>query len=310
MPNSSSSAIMTAENIHKVFNVGAQDVEVLKGISTEVREGDFFVIFGPSGSGKSTLLHTLLGLEIPTQGQIKIMGEDCYAMTEDEAADFRKTRIGMVYQQPYWIKSLSVLENVSFPLYLMGQLPKEAAEKAEELLEMVGMADWRDYSPVELSAGQQQRVSLARALINNPALIVADEPTGNLDTKSGEELMQLLAKLNESGKTIVMVTHDLEYMKYANRMIRIVDGLLDGEYTQEDRETILKEIMQGKRGSGADHEFEVQNNGQGKNDPDNKSKKDKIDQETQRKNSQLKLESKPKKPQSKKEQVQITVEDL
>lgn len=240
---------MSVEHVDKNFMVGVQEVKVLKDVSTVIGSGEFFVIFGPSGSGKSTLLHTLLGLEQPTRGKVVLMERDFSAMNEDQAAEFRKTRIGMVYQQPYWIKSLSVLENVSFPLFLLGMLPREAYAKGEEMLKTVGMADWANYSPTELSGGQQQRVSLARALITNPAILVADEPTGNLDTQSGEELMQLLSKLNkEQGRTIVMVTHDLEYLKYASRMIRIVDGRIENEYDQAEVNKLFKQ-MRGKRGN-------------------------------------------------------------
>lgn len=251
--------VMSVEHVDKEFNVGAQIVKVLKDVSTKIQSGDFFVIFGPSGSGKSTLLHTLLGLEKPTAGKVMLLDRDFSAMSQDEAADFRKYRVGMVYQQPYWIKSLSVMENVAFPLFLLGQLPSQAYSKAVEMLRVVGMEDWKDYSPTELSAGQQQRVSLARALINDPVILVADEPTGNLDTLSGEELMQLLSQLNkEQSRTIVMVTHDLEYMKYATRMIRVVDGRVENEYGEKDIKKLFKESGQGKRGSTMIRDLEVE----------------------------------------------------
>jgi len=253
--------VMSVEHVMKDFNVGAQVVSVLKDVSTGIHGGDFFVIFGPSGSGKSTLLHTLLGLERPSAGKVLLMGEDISAMSQDEAAAFRKTRIGMVYQQPYWIKSLSVLENVAFPLFLLGQLPSEAYTKAIEMLKIVGMEDWRDYSPTELSAGQQQRISLARALINDPVILVADEPTGNLDTLAGEELMQLLAELNkEQNRTIVMVTHDLEYMKYATRMIRVVDGKVENEYEESEIKKMFSKMNDGggKRGGEFVRRLEVE----------------------------------------------------
>ena len=248
---------MSVEHVDKDFRVGTQTVSVLKDVSTQIGEGDFFVIFGPSGSGKSTLLHTLLGLEQPTRGKVILLEKEFSAMNQDEAAEFRKSRVGMVYQQPYWIKSLSVIENVAFPLFLLGQLPSLAYGRAGEMLKVVGMEDWRNYSPTELSAGQQQRISLARALINDPAILVADEPTGNLDTQSGEELMQLLAELNkDQGRTIVMVTHDLEYLKYATRMIRVVDGRVENEYGQKEIDKIFKQ-MGGKRGSRRVQALEV-----------------------------------------------------
>jgi putative ABC transport system ATP-binding protein len=255
----SKKVVIKVDNVAKTFKVGKEDVEILKGVSTEIYSGNFFVIFGPSGSGKSTLLHTILGLEPPTSGNITVLDEDFYKMSEDERSTFRKTRIGIVYQQPHWIKSLSVIENVAFPLFLMGQMPSEALPKAEKILELVEMSHRMHYFPTELSSGQQQRVSLARALISDPTIIVADEPTGNLDTKSGDTLMQYLSKLNKEGRTIVMVTHDLEYMKYADRMIRIVDGNLDDEYTQKDREKLLAKVAK-KRGTKADQEFEMSDN--------------------------------------------------
>ena len=254
---SKNSPVMSVEHVNKNYQVVTQEVQVLKDVSTQIHGGDFFVIFGPSGSGKSTLLHTLLGLEKPTAGKVMLLEKDFAQMSQDEAAEFRKTRVGMVYQQPYWIKSLTVLENVAFPLFLLGQMPSEAFGKSLEMLKIVGMEDWQNYSPTELSSGQQQRVSLARALINDPVILVADEPTGNLDTQSGEELMQLLSNLNkQDGRTIVMVTHDLEYLKYATRMIRVVDGKIENEYNQAEVSKLFKE-MAGKRGARHIQELEV-----------------------------------------------------
>lgn len=250
--------VMSVEHVDKNYQVGTQEVKVLKDVSCEIREGEFFVIFGPSGSGKSTLLHTLLGLERPTRGRVMLLEHDFSAMDQDQAAEFRKSRVGMVYQQPYWIKSLSVLENVAFPLFLLGETPSSAYNKASEMLEMVGMTEWKNYSPTELSAGQQQRISLSRALINNPVILVADEPTGNLDTQAGEELMQLLSHLNKTqGRTIVMVTHDLEYMKYATRMIRVVDGRVENEYSESEIKKMFKQLGRGKRGSELVQKLEV-----------------------------------------------------
>ena len=249
-PSTHKDVVMSVEHVDKDFRVGTQVVKVLKDVSTNIHSGDFFVIFGPSGSGKSTLLHTLLGLEKPTAGRVVLLDKEFSAMSQDAAANFRKYRVGMVYQQPYWIKSLSVLENVAFPLFLLGQLPSQAYSKSLEMLRIVGMEDWKDYSPTELSAGQQQRVSLARALINDPVVLVADEPTGNLDTLAGEELMQLLSQLNkEQSRTIVMVTHDLEYMRYATRMIRVVDGRIENEYDERQIKALFKERGTGKRGT-------------------------------------------------------------
>lgn len=245
--------IIKVEDIHKTFQVGDQQVEVLKGIEFEAMSGDFIVVFGPSGCGKSTLLHTILGLERPTNGRVLFFGEDMYLNTkEDDRSEFRKRHIGMVYQQPNWVKSLTVLENVSFPLLLLGVDKTKAQEKARWFLEAVDMANWADYVPTELSSGQQQKISLARSLINNPEVIIADEPTGNLDFASGQEIMSLLANLNsEQGKSIIMVTHDLEYIKYSKSVIRMLDGRVIGIYGAGEKQDLLKSLDY-KRGAGVD----------------------------------------------------------
>jgi len=222
---------ITVENVFKSFKVGEQDVSVLKGISFKIPGEDFLIIYGPSGCGKSTLLHTMLGLEPPNSGKVHILGREIYTEGKDEdyRAEIRKRYVGMIYQQANWIKAFSVIKNVAFPLSLVGIPEDIALRKAEELLERVGMANWKYYSCSELSSGQQQKVSLARALITNPEIIIADEPTGNLDFESGQELIQILVKLNkEDHKTIVMVTHDLEYIRYAKSTIHIFDGKISG----------------------------------------------------------------------------------
>lgn len=220
-------ALLRVEEVKMNFNVGSQMVEVLKGISLQVSSGDFGIIFGPSGCGKSTLLHCILGMEIPTSGRVVLDGTDLSAMSEDEIVTFRKSRVGIVFQQSVWIKSLNVLENVSFPNVLKGMKIEEAQKLALETLKEVKLEDWANYHPSSLSSGQQQRVSLARALTLDPLIIVADEPTGNLDTVAGDELIALLVSLNkEKGKTIIMVTHDLEYLKFANKLFHMIDGVL------------------------------------------------------------------------------------
>lgn len=225
VPNQSGKPAIVVRQVDKFFPVAQQQVQVLKQINLEVKTGDFVVILGPSGCGKSTLLHVMLGLEPPSQGKINVLGRDMYALSEDQKADFRKRHIGMVYQQPHWIKALNVIENVAFPLALLGVSESERLSRATELLRMVNMENWATYLPSELSSGQQQRISLIRALITNPELIMADEPTGNLDYESGLQLMELLKTINEqTGKTVLMVTHDLEYMKYARQAIRLLDG--------------------------------------------------------------------------------------
>ncbi len=244
-------AIIQVDHLSKSFHVGKQDVPVLKDISFEVNQNDFCVIFGPSGCGKSTLLHTILGLEAPSTGTCLFLTKNLYAgMDEDQRSDFRKNHVGMVYQQPNWIKSLTVVENVAFPLVLMGRLKSESLEKAHTMLEVMGMGEWSNYAPTELSSGQQQKVALARALVTNPEVIIADEPTGNLDFESGQELMRLLVTLNrDQAKTILMVTHDLEYLTFAKTAVKMFNGTIVGEYGEKDKESLLLEIK-GKRGSG------------------------------------------------------------
>lgn len=217
--------IISGEKIVKTFFVKALDVQVLFDVSLTVHKGDFLVLFGPSGCGKSTLLHILLGLEPPTSGKVTFLGKSLYGgMDEDGRTELRKVHIGMVYQQPNWIKALSVRENIIFALRLNGFPSLMAYEKANKILDTVGMTQWTDYSPSELSSGQQQKIALARAIVTDPEIIIADEPTGNLDFESGQELMTLLSKLNEEGKTVIMVTHDLEYLSYANRAIQMFNG--------------------------------------------------------------------------------------
>lgn len=273
--------IISVQHLSKSFPVGAQMVPVLKDVSFTVEPLDFLIIFGPSGCGKSTLLHTLIGLEPPTSGKVIFLGKDLYGekassiksqgssrgnkknkipntkylmpdtnIGEDERSEFRKRHIGMVYQQPNWIRSLTVVENVAFPLLLLGQEREKSLAEAREMLAALEMSLWQDYLPSELSSGQQQRVALARALINSPKVIIADEPTGNLDYESGQELMELLVDLNKKqGHTIIMVTHDLEYLDFATKVIRMLDGRLVAFYEEKDKEKLMAEVK-GKRGNG------------------------------------------------------------
>ena len=237
-------------HLRKSFSVGIQEVPVLKDISFTIARGDFTVIFGPSGCGKSTLLHSLLGLETPTSGDVSVFGTPLYhSLTEDQMSDFRKKHIGVVYQSPNWISALTVLENVEIPLLLLGQDSSDGLSKATGLLNSLQMANWANYLPTELSSGQQQKVALARSLITNPDLIVADEPTGNLDFASGRELMELLAKINGQGKTIIMVTHDLEFTAYAKTVIEMLDGKIVRTYQGKERKMLLARPRM-KRGIG------------------------------------------------------------
>ena len=241
--------LITIKNLHKSFNVADEGlVPVLKDINLEIEDGDFAMIFGPSGCGKSTLLHSILGLEEPSKGSVSLFTKDLYKTSnQDSRARLRKEKIGMVYQQANWIRSLDVHNNVAFPLILSGTNKTTALDKAEKVLKSLKMSDWLNYYPGELSAGQQQKVALARAVINNPQLIVADEPTGNLDYKSGQLVLQFLADLNkELNKTVVMVTHDLDYLKFAKTIIHLFNGEVKGIYSGAKRKGFVETIVREK----------------------------------------------------------------
>jgi putative ABC transport system ATP-binding protein len=218
-------------------------------MSFDIKVGEFIIIFGPSGCGKSTLLHTMLGLEKPDTGYVKIHGTDLYKdPTGQTAADLRMRKIGMVYQQAYWVKSLNVERNTALPLRLLGVGEEERLKKAQEMLSNFNLSGWSNYHPSELSSGQQQMVSLSRAIITDPQILIADEPTGNLDYKTGSKLIKLLKDINETGKTIIMVTHDLEYLDCADRCIKLLNGEIQKIFspkvdTEEMRKVNLKKEL-------------------------------------------------------------------
>jgi putative ABC transport system ATP-binding protein len=220
--------IIEAKNLYKSFMVGKGKVEVLKDINLQIFAGEFVVIFGPSGCGKSTLLNTLVGLEKPTSGSLTVRGTDFYQLEADERSEFRRKKFGIVHQQSNWIKSLSVIENVAFPLAIAGRPYRKSLERASKLLNLFRLDEFEKNAPTELSGGQQQRVSVVRALVSNPGIIIADEPTGNLDTTSAADLMYVFQFLNsESKRTVIMVTHNPEYEKYATKIIKMEDGKIN-----------------------------------------------------------------------------------
>ncbi len=223
--------IIELKNVIKEFRVGQTIIRVLKDISLKIYPEEFIIILGPSGSGKSTLINTIIGLEIPTSGSVVVEGKDLTKMSIDQLATFRLKAYGVVYQRPDWIKALSVVENVAFPLAIDNQAVKSSLKKAHELLQRFGLDDHSNYSPVELSGGQQQKVEIARSLIMDSNIIVADEPTGNLDTDSAEKVMGIFEGLRtEMKKTIIMVTHNMEYVRYATHTIYVRDGrVLEGQ---------------------------------------------------------------------------------
>lgn len=251
--------IIEVKNVFKGYRVTPSDVLVLKDVSLQINKGEFIVIFGPSGSGKSTLLNIVMGLEKPTKGKITFKGVEISTSTEDELAEFRKRNIGIVYQQSYWVKSLNVVENVALPLILRGIEKQTAEASALTLLNSLGMKEWATYHPHELSSGQQQKVSLARALITNPEIIIADEPTGNLDYRSGQLITSYLKKLAESGKTVIMVTHNLDNLDYAERVINIFDGRIadDFELNTSNLDEVKKALITEKAHGSVQDDYGV-----------------------------------------------------
>lgn len=219
--------VMTLEKIRKTYHMGKIDVHALKDISFEVEKGDFTIIIGPSGSGKSTLLQILGGLDRPTAGNVIIEKENISHMKDQELAKVRNKKIGFVFQKFNLLSNMSALENVALPMVYAGISLSERKEKAKELLELVGLGDRITHKPNELSGGQQQRVAIARALANDPTFLLADEPTGNLDTQSGIDILKVFHKLHSMGKTLVIVTHDQEMVNEGNKVVKIRDGLIE-----------------------------------------------------------------------------------
>jgi len=213
--------------------MGRQKVHALAGVDLDIPEHSFTVIMGPSGSGKSTLLYLLGGLDRPTSGQILVCGQDVNAMDENSLAVYRRRMLGFVFQQFNLVSSMTALENVAFPMRFAGITGKERLQRANKLLKQVGLEKYVRHRPTEMSGGQQQRVAVARALVNDPPIILADEPTGNLDTSTGYTVMQLLSDLHKSGRSVVVVTHDPRMARFATNIIYILDGRL---VTQEDYE--------------------------------------------------------------------------
>lgn len=219
--------MLRAENLHKVYKDGKINLEVLKGINLEVNKGEMLCVIGPSGAGKSTLLHLLGGLDRPSRGEVFFEGEDLYALGPEQRARIRNKRIGFVFQFYHLLPEFNALENVILPVLINGGLPTAAEKKAKDMLELVGLGLRLRHKPTQLSGGEQQRVAIARALINGPDIIFCDEPTGNLDSECGEQIVQLLWSLNqEQKKTLVIVSHEEKIAKLANRIVHIRDGKL------------------------------------------------------------------------------------
>lgn len=222
--------MISLQGITKAYEVGKEKMEVLKNIHLSVKSGEFVAIMGPSGSGKSTLMNIIGCLDRPTKGKYFLDGMDVSELKDAELARVRNSSIGFVFQQFHLLPRLTALKNVELPMIYSGIGKKERRERAEEALRKMGLADRMDYLPNALSGGQRQRVAIARAIVNHPKLILADEPTGALDTKTSRSIMELFARLNKEGVTIVVVTHEPEVAKYAERIIMLRDGeIISGE---------------------------------------------------------------------------------
>jgi putative ABC transport system ATP-binding protein len=219
------------ETIRKVYDTGKVKVEALKGIDLTVERGEFVAVVGPSGSGKSTLMNLIGCLDTPTSGRYSLGGEDVSKFTRDELADVRNRRVGFVFQGFNLLPQITAYENVELPLLFGGVAPKKRRERSEELLSRVGLGDRMEHKPTELSGGQMQRVAIARALAMQPDVVLADEPTGNLDTSAGGDIMTLFSELWQQGSTLVVITHDMTLARRASRIVEIRDGQIvrDGE---------------------------------------------------------------------------------
>ncbi len=222
-------------DLHKDYYLGAVVVPALRGVSMEVYPGEFIAIMGASGSGKSTLLNLLGCLDRPTRGEYYLGGRNVANLSDDELSEIRSRYIGFVFQSYNLIPQLTAFENIEVPLYYQGNVGPESKQRVVELARLVGLERWLHHKPTQLSGGQQQRVAIARALINDPYVILADEPTGNLDTKTSYEIMKLLVQLNEMGKTIIMVTHEPDIAAYAKRAIHMRDGKIIEDSPVKDR---------------------------------------------------------------------------
>ena len=227
-------SILHLEQICKSYYLGRQELKVLKEISLDIVKNEYVALMGPSGSGKSTLMNILGCLDSPTSGRYILNGKDVSRMPDDELAAVRNKEIGFVFQQFNLLPRLTALENVALPLVYGGVGKKERAERAEAVLGRVNLSDRMQHKPNELSGGQCQRVAIARALINNPAIILADEPTGNLDSKTSYEIMDILGGIHNDGNTVILVTHEVDISKFAHRVIRLKDGMIEKDTINEN----------------------------------------------------------------------------
>jgi putative ABC transport system ATP-binding protein len=228
-----SEAIIRLEALEKSYFMGNQAIPVLKGITLDIFKNEYVALMGPSGSGKSTLMNILGCLDSPTGGRYVLNNKDVSKMADDDLAEVRNTEIGFVFQQFNLLPRLTAAENVALPLIYAGVSKKERAERAMDALKKVGLEDRSHHKSNELSGGQIQRVAIARALVNNPSLLLADEPTGNLDSKTSVEVMEIFGKIQEAGNTVVLVTHEEDIARYAHRVVRLRDGMIESDMMKE-----------------------------------------------------------------------------
>lgn len=222
-------AMIQLKNIEKIYNLGGEPVHALQSVSLEVAAGEYVAIMGSSGSGKSTLMHIIGCLDQPDNGTYKLDGQEVQSLSEDELAAVRNRKIGFVFQQFNLLPRMDALENVTLPLVYAGLPPAQRTERAANVLRLVGLGERMGHRPSQLSGGQQQRVSIARALVNKPAVLLADEPTGALDSQTSEEIMTLLAELHKEGTTIILVTHEPDIATFAHRLVKLKDGLITSD---------------------------------------------------------------------------------
>ena len=226
--------MLKVENLHKSYQVGKNTYEVLKGVSLEVKKGEFVAVMGPSGSGKTTLMNIIGCLDRPTSGAFELAGTNILTLKDKELSNVRLNSIGFVFQSFHLMPKETALENVSLPLSYAGVKKRERKERALKALTRVGLEDRATFMPTQLSGGQKQRVAIARAMVNNPKILLADEPTGALDSKSGAQIMELFQKLNDEGVTIVMITHDSNIASHAKKVYNIIDGEISEAVKKEE----------------------------------------------------------------------------
>lgn len=227
------SKVIEIRNITRDFPLGSEIVKVLKGIDLDIDRGEYVALMGPSGSGKSTLMNLLGCLDTPTSGSYILNGEDVSKMSDDELAEIRNKEIGFVFQTFNLLPRTTALDNVALPMVYAGYSKTDRTKRAEEVLTNVGLADRMDHKPNQLSGGQRQRVAVGRALVNNPSIILADEPTGNLDSVTSVEIMKLFDKIHAEGNTVILVTHEEEIARHAHRIVRLKDGMVESDVKQD-----------------------------------------------------------------------------